>query len=83
MVPQPVLALLLLFPLTKEAEAAKDAEEAAAGENITQRLMSIRWRVVAMPCAPSTWWQHVLNFSNFIWQRQREGGSRGLRTCTT
>jgi Ubiquitin carboxyl-terminal hydrolase, family 1 len=32
MVPQPVLALLLLFPLTREAKAAKDAEEAAAGE---------------------------------------------------
>jgi hypothetical protein len=32
MVPQPVLALLLLFPLTREAEQAKDAEEAAAGE---------------------------------------------------
>lgn len=30
MVPQPVLALLLLFPLTREAEQAKDAEEAAA-----------------------------------------------------
>ena len=28
MVPQPVLALLLLFPLTKEAEAAKNKEVA-------------------------------------------------------
>ncbi|EIE23291.1 peptidase C12, ubiquitin carboxyl-terminal hydrolase 1 [Coccomyxa subellipsoidea C-169] len=28
MVPQPVLALLLLFPITKESEAAKEAEDA-------------------------------------------------------
>jgi hypothetical protein len=39
MVPQPVLALLLLFPLTREAEQAKDAEEAAAGE---QRVANTR-----------------------------------------
>ena len=39
MVPQPVLALLLLFPLTRAAEQAKDAEEAAAGE---QRVANTR-----------------------------------------
>ncbi len=32
MVPQPVLALLLLFPVTKEVEAAKDAQEADAAK---------------------------------------------------
>jgi hypothetical protein len=42
MVPQPVLALLLLFPLTREAEQAKDAEEAAAGE---QRVANARLAV--------------------------------------
>lgn len=30
MVPQPVMAMLLLFPITKESEAAKDAGEPQA-----------------------------------------------------